>query len=167
MNTLPQVETELKRLSRDYAINKKNYNALVSRRESARMSESADASGDSVKFKIIDPPRLPVLPVKRNRPLTLSVILVLSLAVGGGVAFILSQLNPVVMDSNMLRKISGYPVFGSVSRIWSPALLFKRKLEVTAFFIVVIGLLAVFVGVLILNNYASDISWLHDLRSRV
>jgi len=162
--TLPQIETELKRLSRDYSVNKTNYDALLARRESARMSESADAAGDSVKFKIIDPPRLPVIPSAPNRPALSIIVLVLSLAAGGLIAFLMSQLHPVLMDVKGLGRISGYPVFGSVSRIWTPSLLFKRKLEVGAFFLVVVGLVVLFVGVLILNNYAADIQIINNFR---
>jgi len=167
VNTLPEVETELNRLSRDYAVNKSNYDLLLNRRESARMAESADAAGDSVKFKVIDPPRLPVLPVKPYRLVLFSAVLVLSLAAGGVVAFLLSQINPVVMDVNSLRKLSGYPVFGSVSRIWTPALMFKRKLEVTAFFVVLACLVVLFGAVLVVNGYAGDIAWLKDLRGGI
>ena len=164
VDTLPQVETELKRLSRDYDVNKNNYDELVARRESARMAESADAMGDSIKFKIIDPPRMPVIPVAPNRPLLSSVVLVVALIAGGVFVFLLSQLNPVVLDSNSLRKISGMPVLGSVGRIWTPALKFKRKLEVGAFFTVGIGLIAVFVVVILVNIYGNDLVLIRIIR---
>jgi len=164
VDTLPQVETEMKRLSRDYDVNKTNYDELIARRESARMAESADAMGDSVKFRIIDPPRLPIIPVAPNRPLLSSVVLVVGLILGGIFIFLLAQLNPVVLDSNTLRKVSGMPVLGSVGRIWTPALKFKRKLEVGAFFTVGIGLIAVFVVVILVNLYGNDLVLIRLMR---
>ncbi len=164
VDTLPQVETELKRLTRDYGINKKNYDALVSRRESAKMAERADAAGDSVSFKIIEPPRLPAFPASPKRKLLSVGVLLLALGAGGVLAFLLSELHPVVFDTRSLRKVSGYPVFGSVSRVWTPALLFKRKLEVGAFFSVVAGLVIVFFVVLFLQGYSGDIQWIIKLR---
>jgi len=164
IDTLPQVETELKRLSRDYDVNKRNYAELLTRRESARMAESADAMGDSVKFKIVDPPRLPIIPVAPNRPLLSSVVFIMGLIAGGVFILLLAQLNPVVLDSNTLRKISGIPVLGSVGRVWTPALKFKRKLEVGAFFTVGIGLITVFVVVIIVNLYGNDLVLIRLMR---
>jgi len=164
VDTLPQVETELKRLSRDYDLNKTNYSELLARRESARMAESADAMGDNVKFKIVDPPRLPILPVSPNRPLLSSMVLAMGLIAGGAFILLLAQLNPVVLDSNTLRKVSGMPVLGSVGRIWTPALKFKRKLEVGAFFTVGAGLVAVFIVVIIVNLYGNDLILIRLMR---
>mgnify|MGYP000246455602 CR=1 FL=1 len=164
VETLPKVETELKRLNRDYSINKKNYDALLQRRESARMSDSADASGDTVKFRIVDPPRLPIIPASPKRSLLTATILIVSIGLGGGLAFLLSQLQPVILESNGLRKLTGYPVFGSVSRVWTPELLFKRKLEVTAYVVVAFSLFVVCLGVFLVNIYATDVQWIKDLR---
>ncbi|MBA1333084.1 hypothetical protein QQ73_19160, partial [Candidatus Endoriftia persephone str. Guaymas] len=69
---LPKVEAELKRLDRDYHINKKNYEELVQRLESARMSVQADVAGDSVKFRIV---------VAVKKPLTSSLRLTASFRV--------------------------------------------------------------------------------------
>lgn len=149
VKTLPQIETKLKRLQRGYDIIKQNYDLLVSRKESARMSESVGAVGDDVKFKIIDPPRLPILPISPNRPLFSIIVLLLSLGAGAGLAIGLSQIHPVVYDQTRLRNIAGLPVFGSVSRIWTPELIFKRKLEVGAFMAAGLVLVVVFAGVVL------------------
>ena len=164
VNTLPQIETELKRLTRDHIINKKNYDALVSRRESARMAESAEAAGDNVKFRIIDPPRLPIAPASPNRPLLSILVLFSALGIGAAIAVLLSQIFPVVLDAKGLRRLTGYPVFGAVGRVWTPALLFKRKLEVSAFIVTLGVLIIVFAGVLVLDTYGTDLKWIYKLR---
>jgi polysaccharide chain length determinant protein (PEP-CTERM system associated) len=167
VKTLPQIETKLKRLQRDYDINKQNYDLLVSRKESARMSESADAVGDDVKFKIIDPPRLPILPVSPNRPLFSVAILFLSLGAGAGLAIVLSQIHPVIYDQTRLRAISGLPVFGSVSRIWTPELIFKRKLEVGALMAAGLMLLLLFAVVILLHKMGGSGEIINAIRSAV
>lgn len=164
LKVLPQVETELKRLNRDYNLNKTNYNALLSRLESAKIAESADAAGDNVKFKIIEPPRLPIIPIPSKRPVLSIAVLLIGFSIGGGVAFLLSQLNPVILDIYSLRKLTGYPVFGSISRIWTPSLLFKRKLEVNIFVLAGITLVIASVGVWYLNAFELDMQWMKDLR---
>jgi len=167
VKTLPQIETKLKRLQREYDINKQNYDLLVSRKESARMSESAEAVGDDVKFKIIDPPRLPILPISPNRPLFSIAVLLLSLVAGGGLAILLSQIHPVVYDQTRLRNIAGLPVFGSVSRIWTPELIFKRKLEVGAFMAAGLVLMVLFAGVVILQASGGVGELINAIRSIV
>ncbi len=135
MDTIPQVEAELTRLNRDYAINKKNYDALSQRRESAAMSKDVDEAGDNVKFRIIDPPHVPSTPVSSKRELLSAVVLLVAFGLGGGVAFLLSQLKPVYFDTSILRRETEFPVFGSVSRIWTPEHKRKRSIEVLFFII--------------------------------
>ena len=145
MDTIPQVEAELIRLNRDYEANKANYNTLIQRRESAVISKDVDEAGDSVKFRIIDPPHVPRLPVSPNRNL-LSVIVLLAALVGGGaLAFFLSILNPVFYDTATLRRETEYPVFGSVSRVWTSDLKRKRGIEVAFFIVSSMTLFALFI----------------------
>lgn len=152
VNTLPAVETELSRLNRDHAVNKKNYDALLSRRESAKMSDEAEQTGDNVKFKVIDPPRVPSTPSGPNRLLFSSLVLIGGLGAGLVLAFLLSQLRPAVFDRNSLREITGLPVFGSVSRVWTPGLLVKRRMELGAFSVVMLTLIMAYGGVLLLQG---------------
>ena len=57
INTVPEVEAELARLNRDYGLHKRQYEELIKRRESARISQEADESADDIKLKVIEPPR--------------------------------------------------------------------------------------------------------------
>ncbi|MBN4079042.1 hypothetical protein JYT26_00215 [Beggiatoa alba] len=154
VDTIPEIEAEFKGLNRDYDLTKKNYNALVARLESAKMGEQMEQTGDNVKFKVIDPPRVPLSPSGPNRVLLSSAIFLLAIGAGIALAFLLSQIRPTVYDQQTLRKISGLPVFGSVSRIWTPELLTKRRLQLGAFIGVGAVLLVVYSGVVFL--FGSD-----------
>ncbi len=75
-------EAELARLNRDYEVNKRNYDTLVQRLESARISESAEQSADNLKFRVIEPP---IVPDKPGGPKRLEMnVMVLIAALGAG-----------------------------------------------------------------------------------
>jgi polysaccharide chain length determinant protein (PEP-CTERM system associated) len=144
MDTIPQVEAELTRLNRDYNINKQNYETLTQRRESAEMSKDVDEAGDSVKFRIIDPPHVPSFPASPNRKLLSAAILLVAFSLGAALAFLLSKLKPVFYGTSELRRETEFPVFGSVSRVWTSNLRTKRKIEVTFFIVSSLMLLFMF-----------------------
>ena len=113
--TSPQIEAEAAQLNRDYAIVKKNYEDLVSRRQSAVMSGDLDMASGVVDFRLIDPPRVSPRPVSPNRLLLLPAALVVALAAGLFTAFAASQLRPVYNDAQELRVKTGLPLLGVVS----------------------------------------------------
>ena len=129
-NMAPQVETDLVQLTRDYEVNKKNYDQLLTRRESAQMSEDMDSKTDAIDFKVIDPPYVPPVPSFPNRPLLLSMVLLLAIAGGAGFAFILSQVRPIIIDRSSIADITEYPVLGSVTMVWSAAQTQSRRKKV-------------------------------------
>ncbi|HMW55901.1 MAG TPA: GNVR domain-containing protein [Accumulibacter sp.] len=111
---VPQLEAEFTQLNRDYEINKKNYEQLVQRRESASLgSEMDNAAG--VDFRLIDPPRASPKPVAPNRTLFLPLTMLLALIAGVAVTFAASQLRPVFFDARALREACGLPLLGTVS----------------------------------------------------
>jgi polysaccharide chain length determinant protein (PEP-CTERM system associated) len=160
VNTGPEIEAQLKRLNRDYEINKQNYQALVERRESAILAESAGKTGDDVKFRVIDPPRVPALPAAPNRLLLNGLVLLLGVAAGLAVAWAISQIRPTFYDQRTLRNLTGVPVFGVVSRLWTAEQITKRRVEYGAFALVSFMLLFAFSGVLYINN---GIQWFERL----
>ncbi len=147
VDTIPKVETELGQLNRDYDVNKQNYETLLARREAAKMSEAAGQTSDEVKFKVIDPPYVPSTPSSPNRPLLMLLVLLGSLAAGIAFAFLLAQLKPVFDNRRNLTEITGLPVLGSISMIWTPAQLRKRRIELGSFGLAGATLLMIFGGI--------------------
>ena len=117
MKTSPQIEAEAAQLNRDYAINKKNYEDLVGRRQSAVMSGELDVASGVADFRLIDPPRVSPQPVSPNRLLLLGAAMVAALAAGVLTSFAGSQLRPVFDAAGDLRAKTGMPILGVVSMI--------------------------------------------------
>jgi polysaccharide chain length determinant protein (PEP-CTERM system associated) len=114
VDTIPEVEAQLNRLNRDYDIVKRQYDALVQRLESARLSEEVQADNEQVTFDVIEPPRLPLFPVAPNRLILFLGVLAAALGAGVGVAWLLNQHSPVFFTAPSLRSAVGLPVFGTV-----------------------------------------------------
>ena len=149
VNTMPQVEAELAGLNRDYEVNKQNYNQLITRRESAKMGESAEQTGDNVKFRVVDPPFVAAEPVSPNRPILVSIVFVLAVAAGIAVPLFLSLIRPTFDSAATLKTMIGRPVLGSVSMVITDRQKVRRKIEVLSFGAVGVLLVAVFSGVLV------------------
>jgi polysaccharide chain length determinant protein (PEP-CTERM system associated) len=118
INTLPEVEAELLRLNRDYSVTKAEYERLLQRLESARLSEAADRV-DEVRFKIIDPPVQALLPAKPKRVLLLFGTLLAALGAGAGCAWLLSHLRPVFVNPKELARFKDVMVMGVVNQVIS------------------------------------------------
>ena len=119
IETLQQVEVELNRLDRNYALNKKNYSALIDRRDSAKLAGQAEQTGEGIKFRIIDPPWVPQKATEPNRVILDSVVFLAAIAAGLGVAFLLSQNNPTFYSRRVLQELTGVAMFGGVTRVYS------------------------------------------------
>jgi polysaccharide chain length determinant protein (PEP-CTERM system associated) len=118
VDTVPEVEAELARLNRDYEITRTRYRELVERRETAKLSESAERQG-AVKFQIIDPPTVGFQPVAPQRMLLLIGVLIAALGGGVALAYGLNQVRPVYQNARVLALKTGLPVLGAVSRTWA------------------------------------------------
>lgn len=115
VDTIPQIEAELTRLNRDYEVNRAQHQALLQRLESARLSESAEASTENVKFRIIEPAALPLVPTGPKRGLYMTAALIGALGAGLALAIALGQLKPVFLSRSVLKDITGLPVLGTIS----------------------------------------------------
>lgn len=152
MKIAPQMEAELAQLNRDYAINLKNYEDLVSRRESIAMSGELDSASSMAEFRVIDPPRANPKPVAPNRVLLLPVALLAALGAGLGIAFLMSQIRPVFFDSNTLRNATQLPLLGVVTLVKTEALRKKEARSLKRFLASVVALVVlVAVGMAVLS----------------
>ncbi len=133
MNAVPEVESKLAQLNRDYQINKDNYEKLISRREAAKLSGELSSTTEMMTFKIIDPPTKPVTPIGPNRPLLLRAVLGGALLAGVAAALLISQIRPTFLSPAALREATGFPVLGTVSMNWTAAERVKQRRGQIAF----------------------------------
>jgi len=145
MRTAPQIEAEASRLNRDYAVNKKNYEDLLARRESASISGQLEGAAGVADFRLVDPPRVAPKAVSPNRLLLLPIALLISLAAGGFTGFALSQLRPVFHNAKELRAKFGLPLLGMVSAVLNEADLRREKGDRLRFLFSSSSLVAAFV----------------------
>jgi polysaccharide chain length determinant protein (PEP-CTERM system associated) len=125
---VPEVDAELAQLNRDYDIQKKTYEALLARRESAALGEGvADAGG--TRFKVIDPPRVSPQAVFPNRFLLLGLALLASVIAGLAASLAASEMLPTFHDSRSLRVITKRPVVGMITMFPSKAVRRMRRLS--------------------------------------
>ncbi len=142
----PEVQARFQNLDRDYNVLQKNYEELLARRESAAIAQAANTQADKVKLTVVDPPLVPHTPVAPNRLLLLSVVLVLGLGGGAGVAFALGQLDRSFRSVDDLRAL-GLPVLGALSLVGIPTVR-RRMASVLGFGMIVLLLVAVFGGLI-------------------
>jgi hypothetical protein len=143
-----QVESEQQQLNRDYAILKTNHGQLLERIEKARLTREVDTSVDTVKFRTLDPPKVPNQPSAPNRMLLASGVFAGSTAAGIGLAFLLSMLRPVFGDRRQLSEATGVQVLGSLDMVWTAAERRKRRWGNAAFGVAMLGLVGAFSAVL-------------------
>ena len=149
-NSVPEVEASLTQLNRDYEVNKTNYQKLLERRESAKISSKLGSATELMSFKIIDPPTVSEVPIGPNRGQLYSMVFILALVVGIGFAFIISRFRPVFHNQNMLREVTGIPVLGSIPMIWTIQEKSNRKKRLYALGLSLLSLFG-FYGVLMVK----------------
>lgn len=143
-NAVPEMEAGLSQLNRDYQVNKENYEKLLERRESAKLSNNMGDTTELMTFKIIDPPTAPQSPTGPDRLKLFSLVFIAALASGFGIAFVMSQVRPAFHSKGDLREITGLPVLGEVSKIWTVKEKIKYKKNLYAFGLALLFLLLLY-----------------------
>jgi polysaccharide chain length determinant protein (PEP-CTERM system associated) len=154
VTTGPEIEAELARLNRDYGVTKAQYEALLQRLESARLSNDADRTEDR-RFKVIEPPRAQLNPIAPNRLLLLIGVLFAAICMGLMVAALRALTHPVVFSKASLANLTGLPVIGTVSHARSPALVRAHRRTSFAYALVTLFLV---VGILVTGVMSYPIS---------
>ena len=144
LHTAPQTEAEAAQLNRDYAIHKKNYEDLVSRRESAAMTGELDMASGVADFRLIDPPYSSPHPVFPNRQALFPLALLAGLAAGLFSAFVATVLRPVFHQVSDLQTYLQLPVLGMVSYVSNGVDKRKRRADIGQFAAMSFGLVIVF-----------------------
>jgi polysaccharide chain length determinant protein (PEP-CTERM system associated) len=116
----PGVAAEQAKLNRDYDVLKRQYDKLLEDREQVRLRADVQRRTNMIKFRVIDPASQPTVPATPNRPLLLTLILVVGLGAGVAAAFVRGQLQTTFPTQGRLEQASGLRVLGSISALFTP-----------------------------------------------
>ena len=130
-------------LTRDYEVQKKTYENLLTRREAGAMGIDVQNAGGA-QFRVIDPPRVSPEPVAPNRAALLGLAFAASLGAGLFASLVASQVMPIFHDARTLRSVAKRPMLGMVSMLPSEALRRIRRRNAYLFAGGLSGLLASF-----------------------
>jgi hypothetical protein len=98
-------------------------------------------------FRIIDPPRVPSSPKAPNRQMFNSIVLLMALGGGVGLAFVLSQIRPTFNDEHRLKEVSGVQVLGTVVMAWTDAQIARRTRGLIVLLISFVSLLSAYAAI--------------------
>jgi polysaccharide biosynthesis transport protein len=117
--TEPGIVNEQARLDRDYEVLKRQYDELLAGREQVQLRRDMRTKTDAIQFRVIDPPSRPNVPTAPNRPLLLSLILLVAIAGGFGAAFAHGRIQTTFPTQSRLEQVTGLPVLGTVGEIFT------------------------------------------------
>lgn len=115
--SVPRQEQELARLQRDTQVNAKLYHDLLSRLESAKISKKLDNEEEGARFKVIEPARLPLTPIKPKKERIILLGLAMGVGLGCGIAFLLEMANGSFRSVEEAKEALPLPILGTISTI--------------------------------------------------
>lgn len=148
---MPQLDAEFAQLNRDYDVNKRGYESLLTRRESVVLSGDMQSAAGAGDFKLIDPPRVSPQPVAPNRPLLLGLALVFALAGGAAAAYGATMTHPAFYDVRGLREATQLPVLGTIMKASGGRLTPERKKRIIRFLAGVGALIVLYAGFIVMT----------------
>lgn len=154
ISIMPEIESELVRLTRDYTVTKETYDSLVQRRSSSELSRQAERSSQELQYQILDEPYLPDSPSFPNRKILSTVILLLGFVGGLLVAWLLEQFNPKIYREQQIEEEFEFDVYGNVPMYWSPKQIATRRVGAVFFSALFVGLLAAYIAVMVFYGFS-------------
>jgi polysaccharide biosynthesis transport protein len=121
LNQEPVREQELSDLTRGYDQSKANYDELLKKKNESAMATSMELLQQGERFRIIDPPSLPLRPDFPNRLKFCAFGLGIGLALGIVVAGAFEVLDDRIYDEKELQKLLPVPVISEVPSLVTPA----------------------------------------------
>jgi uncharacterized protein involved in exopolysaccharide biosynthesis len=117
-------------------------------------------TADQVEFRVIDPPLAAFTPVAPDRLVWLAAAFLAALGTGGGLCWLLAQLNPVFTSAAALREACRLPVLGAITQAALVQHRLRRRVALIGFSGAIAGLAALFAGAIALEVEGPGLSTL-------
>jgi uncharacterized protein involved in exopolysaccharide biosynthesis len=141
----PRVEQEYRNLTRDYENALAKYQEINAKKLEAELAQSMELESKGERFSVIEPPRVPEIPVKPNRPAILFVGFVLSFGAGITTVTVAEALSSAIKDPKALMAVAGRPPLVVIPYIEAADDVAKRRAwhGVTFFLIISLAIFSV------------------------
>jgi succinoglycan biosynthesis transport protein ExoP len=130
-STEPGLAASQERLNNDYNAMKQQYDTLLASREQVRLRSDVQRSTSPINVQVVEPPSVSSVPASPNRPVFLTLVLLVAIGAGCAAAFVAGQLQTTFPTPQRLVQVTGLKVLGTVSEVVTAAeRLRRRKLRV-------------------------------------
>ena len=121
LNQEPVREQQLADLTRGYDQSKANYDELLKKKNESAMATSMELAQQGERFRILDPPSLPLKPDFPNRLKFCGIGLGVGLALGAVVAGLFEMIDHRIYDEKMLKELLPVAIISEIPDIPNPA----------------------------------------------
>jgi succinoglycan biosynthesis transport protein ExoP len=138
----PQVEKQFRELTREFESGQLRYREIRAKQMEAQVAQNLESDRKGERFTLIEPPLPPEDPISPNRPLILSLGLVVSLVLGAGAAAFLEATDATVRGRKDVADAFDVPMLAVVPRIVTLAdiALGRRRLKYAVATVAVVGI---------------------------
>lgn len=116
----PRREQELLSLTRDYDTLRQNYQALLNKKQEARLAETLESERQGEQFVVLDRARPPAIPFRPDPVQVIGIGLLLGLALGIGWVTLSEALSPTFYAPQQIRDALAVTVLAAVPVIRPP-----------------------------------------------
>jgi polysaccharide biosynthesis transport protein len=121
LNQEPASEQQLADLTRGYYKSKANYDELLKKESESQMATSMEQMQQGERFRMLDPPSLPLKPDFPNRLIFCGLAVAFGLMLGGAVTAGLEFLDDRLHNEKDLKSLLSVRVLGEIPEILTPA----------------------------------------------
>lgn len=116
----PSREMALNRLTREVEANREIYQSLMQQTQGSEIEQALQRTAAEFKFKIVEPAIKPIKPVKPDRIKMMLMAIVVGMAIGGGLIFLLEYMDHSFKNVEDVEKYLNLPVLGTIPKIELP-----------------------------------------------
>jgi uncharacterized protein involved in exopolysaccharide biosynthesis len=126
----PAIESEYDSLTEQYTAAIQRYQTLKDKAADAKVAESMEQQNKGETFSVIEPPDLPVIPIKPNRKLLLAAGAFVSLMMAVGLMLAIEMLDSRIYSGNVLESAFGEGPLVALPYIVNPRETRNRRLRI-------------------------------------